>query len=166
MRSCPSEHFLGPSVPRRLRVNMEENHRSSSGVSSSAWVPFFRPLLSTNGTRLPLSRWVADLGVGGLSVLTPMYQSETAPRYIRGALVRYVSNHVRWENTCLLAQLLSTLHHVGYFRCLLHKLRDRTRQQPSLMVPPYGYWNAFHERKPSLGLSPWQYRQSLRHHCS
>lgn len=66
---------------------MEENHRSSSGVSSSAWVPFFRPLLSTNGTRLPLSRWVADLGVGRLSVLTPMYQSETAPRYIRGALV-------------------------------------------------------------------------------
>lgn len=166
MHSCPLEHFLGPSVPRRLQVNMEENHRSSSGVSFSAWVPFFRPLLSTNGTRLPLSRWVADLGVGRLSVLTPMYQSETAPRYVRGALVRYVSNHVRWENTCLLVQLLSTLHHVGYFRCLLHKLRDRTRQQPSLMVPPYGYWNAFHERKPSLGLLPWQYRQSLRHHCS
>jgi len=30
---------------------------------------------------------VAGLGVGGLSVLTPMYQSETAPRYVRGALV-------------------------------------------------------------------------------
>ena len=50
-----------------------------------------------------------------------MYQSETAPGYVRGALARYVSNHVRWDNTCLPAQLLSTLHHVGYFRCLLHK---------------------------------------------
>jgi SP family sugar:H+ symporter-like MFS transporter len=37
--------------------------------------------------QVSLGRWVAGLGVGGLSVLTPMYQSETAPRYIRGALV-------------------------------------------------------------------------------
>jgi SP family sugar:H+ symporter-like MFS transporter len=37
--------------------------------------------------QISLGRWVAGLGVGGLSVLTPMYQSETAPRYIRGALV-------------------------------------------------------------------------------
>ena len=166
MRSCPLEHFSEPSAPRRLRINMEENHRSSSGVSSSAWVSLFRSLLSTNGTRLLLGQWAAGLGVGGLSVLTPMYQSETAPRYVRGALVRYVSNHVRWENTCLLAQLLSTLHHVGYFRRLLQKLRDRIKQQPSLMGPPYRYWNAFHEGKPSLGLSSWQYRQSLRHHSS
>ncbi|PSN63955.1 general substrate transporter [Corynespora cassiicola Philippines] len=37
--------------------------------------------------QVALGRWVAGLGVGGLSVLTPMYQSETAPRYVRGALV-------------------------------------------------------------------------------
>ncbi|KAK3112900.1 hexose transporter hxt5 [Teratosphaeriaceae sp. CCFEE 6253] len=37
--------------------------------------------------QIAVGRWVAGLGVGGLSVLTPMYQSETAPRQIRGALV-------------------------------------------------------------------------------
>lgn len=37
--------------------------------------------------QVALGRWVAGLGVGGLSVLTPMYQSETAPRQIRGAMV-------------------------------------------------------------------------------
>ncbi|KXL48947.1 hypothetical protein M433DRAFT_57424 [Acidomyces richmondensis BFW] len=37
--------------------------------------------------QLAMGRWVAGLGVGGLSVLTPMYQSETAPRQVRGALV-------------------------------------------------------------------------------
>lgn len=37
--------------------------------------------------QVAIGRWVAGLGVGGLSVLTPMYQSETAPRYVRGALV-------------------------------------------------------------------------------
>jgi len=37
--------------------------------------------------QIAIGRWVAGLGVGALSVLTPMYQSETAPRYVRGALV-------------------------------------------------------------------------------
>ncbi|KAF2161531.1 hypothetical protein M409DRAFT_69649 [Zasmidium cellare ATCC 36951] len=37
--------------------------------------------------QVALGRWVAGLGVGGLSVLTPMYQSETAPRQIRGSMV-------------------------------------------------------------------------------
>jgi len=40
--------------------------------------------------QIVVGRLIAGLGVGGLSVLTPMYQSETAPRQIRGALVRYV----------------------------------------------------------------------------
>lgn len=39
--------------------------------------------------QIALGRWVAGLGVGGLSVLTPMYQAETAPRQIRGSLIRY-----------------------------------------------------------------------------
>lgn len=37
--------------------------------------------------QIALGRLVAGFGVGGLSVLTPMYQSETAPRQIRGAMV-------------------------------------------------------------------------------
>jgi len=46
-------------------------------------------MASTNGKwyQVAMGRWVAGLGVGGLSVLTPMYQSETAPRQIRGAMV-------------------------------------------------------------------------------
>lgn len=46
--------------------------------------------ISTDGNKwyqIAIGRWVAGLGVGMLSVLTPMYQSETAPRMIRGALV-------------------------------------------------------------------------------
>jgi len=60
--------------------------------------------------QVALGRWVAGLGVGGeireqirglpfklcadislpaLSVMTPMYMSETAPRQIRGSMVRY-----------------------------------------------------------------------------
>ncbi|KAF2103918.1 MFS transporter [Rhizodiscina lignyota] len=34
-----------------------------------------------------MGRWVSGLGVGALSLLVPMYQAETAPRYIRGALI-------------------------------------------------------------------------------
>ncbi|GAB7344832.1 hypothetical protein MBLNU457_3285t2 [Dothideomycetes sp. NU457] len=41
----------------------------------------------TTWYQIVIGRWVAGLGVGGLSVLTPMYQSETAPRQVRGALV-------------------------------------------------------------------------------
>jgi MFS transporter, SP family, sugar:H+ symporter len=37
--------------------------------------------------QIAIGRWVAGLGVGGLSVLTPMYMSETAPKQLRGALV-------------------------------------------------------------------------------
>lgn len=40
--------------------------------------------------QIVVGRTVAGLGVGGLSLLTPMYQSETAPRQIRGALVSLV----------------------------------------------------------------------------
>jgi len=34
-----------------------------------------------------MGRFVAGLGVGALSLLVPMYQAETAPRHIRGALI-------------------------------------------------------------------------------
>ena len=34
-----------------------------------------------------MGRWVAGLGIGALSMLVPMYQAETGPRHIRGALI-------------------------------------------------------------------------------
>ncbi|GAA5851648.1 hypothetical protein JCM3766R1_002015 [Sporobolomyces carnicolor] len=46
--------------------------------------------LQTGGTTIPqfvLGRVFAGLGVGGTSCLVPMYQSEAAPKSIRGALV-------------------------------------------------------------------------------
>ena len=38
--------------------------------------------------QMMMGRWVAGLGVGALSLLVPMYQAETGPRHIRGALIR------------------------------------------------------------------------------
>ncbi|KAI9934831.1 hypothetical protein AWENTII_005638 [Aspergillus wentii] len=37
--------------------------------------------------QVALGRWVAGLGVGALSSVVPMYQSESAPRQVRGAMV-------------------------------------------------------------------------------
>ncbi|EME41553.1 hypothetical protein DOTSEDRAFT_64847 [Dothistroma septosporum NZE10] len=37
--------------------------------------------------QIMMGRWVAGLGIGGLSVLVPMYMAETGPRHIRGALI-------------------------------------------------------------------------------
>ncbi|KAJ5557947.1 hypothetical protein N7535_009440 [Penicillium sp. DV-2018c] len=34
-----------------------------------------------------IGRWVTGLGVGGCSLLVPMYQGESAPRHIRGAMI-------------------------------------------------------------------------------
>lgn len=41
----------------------------------------------TSWIQIAVGRLVAGFGVGGLSVLTPMYQSETAPRQVRGAMI-------------------------------------------------------------------------------
>jgi SP family sugar:H+ symporter-like MFS transporter len=41
-----------------------------------------------------VGRWVTGLGVGALSLLVPMYQAESGPRHIRGALVRYARLHL------------------------------------------------------------------------
>ncbi|OJJ42767.1 hypothetical protein ASPZODRAFT_136909 [Penicilliopsis zonata CBS 506.65] len=37
--------------------------------------------------QVAIGRWVAGLGIGGCSLLVPMYQAESGPRHIRGALV-------------------------------------------------------------------------------
>lgn len=42
--------------------------------------------------QVALGRWVAGLGVGGCSLLVPMYQAESGPRHIRGALIRYAAS--------------------------------------------------------------------------
>lgn len=41
----------------------------------------------TKWYQVALGRWVAGLGVGALSSVVPMYQSESAPRQVRGAMV-------------------------------------------------------------------------------
>lgn len=46
---------------------------------------------TTKWYQVMMGRWVAGLGVGALSLLVPMYQAETAPRHIRGALIRFVT---------------------------------------------------------------------------
>ena len=56
---------------------------------------------STKWYQVAIGRLVAGLGVGGLSVLTPMYQSETAPKQIRGALVRYTAVKVSYVSSKL-----------------------------------------------------------------
>lgn len=42
---------------------------------------------STSWQQFAVGRFIAGLGVGALSLLVPMFQSETAPPWIRGALV-------------------------------------------------------------------------------
>jgi len=41
----------------------------------------------THWYQVMMGRWVSGLGVGALSMLVPMYQAETGPRHIRGALI-------------------------------------------------------------------------------
>ncbi|KAI0846955.1 hexose transporter [Daldinia vernicosa] len=56
----------------------------------SSWVFIFGVILQTAAVALPLflaGRFFAGFGVGLISALIPLYQSETAPRWIRGAIV-------------------------------------------------------------------------------
>ncbi|KAL4783630.1 general substrate transporter [Aspergillus varians] len=41
----------------------------------------------SNWVQIAMGRWVAGLGIGALSSVVPMYQSEAAPRQVRGAMV-------------------------------------------------------------------------------
>ncbi|KAA8645618.1 hypothetical protein EYZ11_003479 [Aspergillus tanneri] len=42
---------------------------------------------SEKWVQMAMGRWVTGLGVGGCSLLVPMYQGESAPRQIRGAMI-------------------------------------------------------------------------------
>lgn len=44
-------------------------------------------LFLTSANILPAGRWFAGMGVGGLSVVVPMFNAELAPASIRGTLV-------------------------------------------------------------------------------
>ncbi|KAL3479694.1 general substrate transporter [Aspergillus californicus] len=42
---------------------------------------------SGNWVQVVMGRWTTGLGVGGCSLLVPMYQGESAPKHVRGALI-------------------------------------------------------------------------------
>ncbi|TQS38220.1 hypothetical protein Golomagni_01281 [Golovinomyces magnicellulatus] len=57
---------------------------------ASSWVFVAGVILQCIATRLPMfisGRFFAGLGVGLISTLIPLYQSETAPKWIRGVIV-------------------------------------------------------------------------------
>jgi len=57
---------------------------------ASSWVFNFGVILQTAATEIPLftaGRFFAGFGVGLVSALIPLYQSETAPKWIRGVIV-------------------------------------------------------------------------------
>ncbi|KAK3381843.1 general substrate transporter [Podospora didyma] len=60
------------------------------GLIVSTWVFNLGVIFQTVATSLPLflaGRFFAGFGVGLISALIPLYQSETAPKWIRGAIV-------------------------------------------------------------------------------
>lgn len=60
------------------------------GMIASTGVFTFGVILQTASTAIPLfvaGRFFAGFGVGLISALIPLYQSETAPKWIRGAIV-------------------------------------------------------------------------------
>ncbi|KAI9715001.1 MAG: High-affinity glucose transporter rgt2 [Chrysothrix sp. TS-e1954] len=73
-----SASFAGDLLGRRL------------GLVLSTIIFSLGVLLQTASTAIPLfivGRVIAGFGVGQLSVLIPLYQSETSPKWIRGAIV-------------------------------------------------------------------------------
>lgn len=77
-----------------------------------------------------VGRWVTGLGVGGLSLIVPMYQAESGPRHIRGSLIRYALT-LYWicfqiyEPIPDLLQHISAVYHVGNLHRELYQLRNR-----------------------------------------
>lgn len=62
--------------------------------------------------QVAVGRLISGAGVGALSILVPMYVSETGPRQVRGS--RRAGQHV------------SALHHLRYLRSGRHKFRYRS----------------------------------------
>ena len=73
-----SSPFMGDYIGRRY------------ALMASTWVFNLGVVLQTISTSIPLflaGRFFAGFGVGLISSLVPLYQSETAPKWIRGAIV-------------------------------------------------------------------------------
>ncbi|KAH7137784.1 general substrate transporter, partial [Dactylonectria macrodidyma] len=73
-----SSPFLGDYIGRRW------------ALIASSWVFNIGVILQTAATAIPMflaGRFLAGFGVGLISALIPLYQSETAPKWIRGAIV-------------------------------------------------------------------------------
>ncbi|KAI1819524.1 high-affinity glucose transporter RGT2 [Xylaria intraflava] len=73
-----SSSVLGDTIGRRL------------ALLASCFVFVLGVVLQTIATAIPLllaGRFLSGLGVGLVSALIPLYQSETAPKWIRGAIV-------------------------------------------------------------------------------
>ncbi|KAF6818237.1 hexose transporter [Colletotrichum plurivorum] len=70
--------FLADTIGRRM------------GLAASTWVFNLGVVLQTIAVDIPVflaGRFFAGFGVGLISALVPLYQSETAPKWIRGAIV-------------------------------------------------------------------------------
>ncbi|PNY27726.1 glucose transporter rco-3 [Tolypocladium capitatum] len=73
-----SSPFLGDYIGRR------------PALMAATWVFNLGVIFQTASTSIPLflaGRFFAGFGVGQVSALIPLYQSETAPKWIRGAIV-------------------------------------------------------------------------------
>lgn len=72
----------------------------------------------THWYQLAIGRLIAGVGVGGLSVLVPLYQSETAPKRIRGTLVSTYQLFITFGILCAYAinAGTETLHNIDSWR--------------------------------------------------
>ncbi|KAF4976814.1 hypothetical protein FZEAL_6555 [Fusarium zealandicum] len=73
-----SSPFMTDSIGRR------------PGLMIATWVFNLGVILQTASTAIPMflaGRFFAGFGVGQISAIVPLYQSETAPKWIRGAIV-------------------------------------------------------------------------------
>ncbi|KAK1580611.1 general substrate transporter [Colletotrichum navitas] len=82
------------------------------GLAASCWVFNLGVALQTAAVDIPLflaGRFFAGFGVGLISALVPLYQSETAPKWIRGAIV----GAYQWAITIglLLAAIINNATH-------------------------------------------------------
>ena len=86
---------------------------------------------STAWYQVMIGRFVAGLGVGALSLLVPMYQAETAPPWIRGALI----------------STYQLIHYVGDLPCRMLQLRCIRASAPQFSFVENRHWAR-------LGLDP------------
>ncbi|KAL9103068.1 MAG: hypothetical protein Q9163_001866 [Psora crenata] len=74
-------------------------NRFGRKYSISAWCVVFsigmivQIAASTKWYQVVIGRWVAGLGIGALSILVPLFQSESAPSHVRGILFANIVNY-------------------------------------------------------------------------